>query len=98
MEKWLRFVNGDELKTSPSHSTFASKRASTFLAIHSFSFASSLSSHATYISAVFTVMISVPYRGEKRMEAIEIYVRKHSFLSLQMLTENWYFAIFPYTV
>jgi hypothetical protein len=27
------------------------------------------------------------------MVAIEIYVHKHSFLSLQLLTENWYFAI-----
>lgn len=27
------------------------------------------------------------------MVAIEIYVRKHSFLSLELLTENWYFAV-----
>lgn len=29
------------------------------------------------------------------MVAIEIYVHKQSFLSLQLLTENWYFAISP---
>lgn len=29
------------------------------------------------------------------MVAIEIYVHKHSFLSLQLLTENWCFAISP---
>lgn len=34
-----------------------------------------------------------PCTGE--MVAIEIYVHRHSFLSLQLLTENWYFAISP---
>jgi hypothetical protein len=100
MEKWLCFVNGDELKNliPPSHlNKLPPEKMNSLLAIHSF-FASSLSSHASYVSAVFTVMISVPYRRKKRMVAIEIYVHKHSFLSLQLLTENWYFSIFPCTV
>lgn len=37
--------------------------------------------------------VGVRCTGE--MVAIEIYVHKHSFLSLQLLTVNWYFAISP---
>jgi hypothetical protein len=55
-------------------------------------FASSLSSHASYccfsLLSFYDDDVSVRYTGE--IVAIEIYVHKHSFLSLQLLTENWY--------
>lgn len=63
------------------------------LAIHIFSL------RALYLHMLLTFFYdddvgkSVRCTGE--MVAIEIYVHKHSFLSLQLLTENWYFAISP---